>query len=241
MAQEERTKRWHQRWWGIIILLGLAIFLFFFAIFIYQFVDIVASQTEIISDNLKLSQQLSQNNTDLLNRKLIESTDDPSLGPAEAKIIIVEFADFQCPYCKEAYPIVRRLHEIYPKDVKIIFRDFPNTSDHPDALNSALAANCAADQGKFWEMHDLIFANQSNLSAANLSLLISQLGLDLNQYNQCFSKQKYTNEIFNDLQDGIKLDVSGTPTFFINGVKVPGVISLENFKQVIDKFLQQQK
>lgn len=234
------TKKWHQRWWGIIILITLVILFVFVAIFIYQLVITVEAQTQAQFQKYALSQKPVTTSIDqeLGIRKELETKDDPSWGPDDAKIVIVEFSDFQCPFCKQAFPIIQKIKREYQDSVKIIYRDMPIVNIHPDALNAAMAAECADDQDKFWQYHDNIFINQDDLSVGNLKLIASQIGLDLNEFNECFTSEKYLSEVQNDLQDGLRFGVTGTPTFFINGIKIPGVIPYNTFKQIIDKLLK---
>ena len=179
-------------------------------------------------------------NSGLNFREMLETTDDPYFGFQQAELVIVEFADFQCPFCKEAYLTVKKIREEYQDRVKIIYRDLPDLTSHPDALNAAIAAECADEQGRFWPYHDKLFANQNNLTVENLKLLATQSGLNLSQFNQCLDNNKYAAEVQNDLQDGLKFGIIGTPTFFINGNKVPGNIPYETFKAIIEKILQGQ-
>lgn len=232
MVEEIKVKKWHQHWWGIIILIVLACSILYLAGFIFQVVYFIEQNTALKYQAMNTLYNTNSSGTLVVP---IETADDPALGSDGAIIKIVEFSDFQCPYCQQAYPDLRKLINEYPTDVKIIYRDYPNIATHPDALNAALAANCAFEQDKFWAYHDLIFNNQSNLSISELKLYASQLKLNTDQFNQCLDDQKYLYEIQDDMQDGMKLSITGTPTFFINGIKVPGIIDYETLKTIIDK------
>ena len=232
---ERKHKRWHQKWWGVLFLIIIAILVLYTADFIYQFFAIVEAQNQANSQNFGIS-QLNQPTVDI--RSIVENADDPFWGPKDAKIVIVEFSDFQCPYCEEAYTIMKKIRQEYQNSVKFIYRDFPNLLNHPSALDAALAGRCAAEQNKFWEMHDLMFENQSNLSTDNLKLMAQGAGLDSAQFDQCLDSQKYVTNIQSDLQDGLNFDLNGTPTFFINGAKVVGVIPYDSLKLAIDKLAQ---
>lgn len=247
MAKTDKTKsqkrHWHQKWWGVIILIILGIGIIYLAAFLYT----IIAQIEYINNssysNISSGVNLNGNfiNPNLNIREIVETNDDPSWGPEDAQLVIVEFSDFQCPYCKQAQPIIKNIRDEYGNDVKIIYRDFPVISSHPDALNAAVAAECASDQGAFWQYHDELFANQSNLSDANLKLIAQNLNLDTESFNDCFDNQRFKNEVYDDLQDGLKAGITGTPTFFINGNKVPGVIPYENFKELIDGVIEYDK
>ncbi len=233
----KEKKRWSQHWWGIIFLLIIVILLIYLAIFIYQIVVMIELQKESSLQQLNFAQSLDPK---VNTRDLIESQDDPDWGIEDAKLVIVEFGDFQCPYCLQSYPIIKRLQEEYQNQIKFIYRDFPNIAAHPDSINAALAADCAYEQNQYWPYQDKIFDNQNNLSLENLKLLAAQIGLNLSQFNDCLDNKKYITEIQDDMQAGLKLGVNGTPTFYINGIKVPGVIPYDTFKLIIDKSLSLQ-
>jgi len=159
--------------------------------------------------------------------------DDPSFGPKDAPTQIVVFAEFECPFSKEAMRGVRELMIKYPDRFNLIYRDFPLTEVHPNAFMAAEAANCANEQDKFWPMHDKLFQNQDRLTDLDLKLYALQVGLDIVKFNQCLDSQKYKQEIEIDLADGQAAGVIGTPTFFINGVKVAGAIPKEILEKII--------
>ncbi len=165
--------------------------------------------------------------------------DDPVKGSASAPVTIIEFSDFQCPYCgrffTDTLPQIEQNY-IDTGKAKLIYRDFP-LSFHPNAEPAAEAADCAGEQGKFWEMHDKLFGNQASLSDANYRQWAADLGLDTTQFNSCLDSKKYASEIQNDIQDGQAAGVSGTPTFFINGNKVVGAQPYSVFEQAIDAAL----
>jgi protein-disulfide isomerase len=163
----------------------------------------------------------------------LSAEDDPSFGPKEAPIQIIEFSDFECPYSRDFAFSLRELMIKYPNRFNFIFRDFPLVEIHPNSFRAAEAANCAAEQGKFWPMHDKLFQNQERLSDLDLKLYALQIGLDMVKFNQCFDGHKYKEEIEIDLADGKAAGVIGTPTFFINGVKVEGVIPKEGLEKII--------
>ncbi len=165
--------------------------------------------------------------------------DDPVLGNEDALVTIVEFSDFQCPFCKKANDEALSLvKENYVKTgkVKLVFRDFP-LEFHPEAEVAALAAECADEQGKFWEYHDVLFANQDSLGDANYKVWAEELGLDTEQFNDCYKSLKYLDEVRSDLVDGQKYGVSGTPAFFVDGRLISGAQPYSVFKQEIENAL----
>lgn len=166
--------------------------------------------------------------------------DQPSWGAADAPITIVEFSDFQCPFCErffnETYP---QLKQKYGDKIHFVYRDFPLSQIHPQADIAAQAANCANAEGKFWEYHDILFKNQSKLQRDDLVGYAAQLGIDKTKFGKCLDSRTYDPQINQDIQDGFNLGVGGTPTFFINGRPVVGAQPYAVFAQTIDAELNQ--
>ncbi len=168
----------------------------------------------------------------------VSPDDDPTLGPPEAPVTIIEFSDFQCPYCARIQSALKELLRRYPKEVRLVFRDFPIEEIHPQALKAAEAAQCAGDQGKFWPYHDLLFSNRHKLSIEALKGYARKLDLELTQFDQCLSQDKYQEEVRRDMRDGLKSGVNSTPTFFINGRLISGAVPLEELEAVIAEELR---
>jgi protein-disulfide isomerase len=145
------------------------------------------------------------------------STRDHSQGPANAPLTLVEYGDYQCPFCGAAYPVVKQLQEALGKKMRFVFRNFPLTQAHPYALIAAEAAEAAALQGKFWEMHDLLFERQRILEPGILPVWAREVGLDLEQFGAAIREEGIAKRIKEDRASGIRSGVNGTPTFFING------------------------
>ena len=171
--------------------------------------------------------------------------DDPFLGSPDAPVTIIEFSDFECPFCKGFFdgPFKEiRTNYINTGKVKYVLRDFPLSGIHPNAEIAAEAANCANEQDKYWEFHDLLFENQEDWVSGNTTVEFkkysSSLGLNGAQFDLCLENRKYVDEILKDMQDGFDAGVQGTPTFYINGVKVVGAQVYSVFKQVIDEELE---
>lgn len=161
----------------------------------------------------------------------------PSIGPANAPITLVEFADFQCPYCREwEQQTYQPLLQAYPGKIRFVYRDFPLTSIHPNAMPAAEAAQCANEQGKFWDFHDKLFASDT-LGDDVYKQYAQQLGLDMTKFNDCYSAQKYAQSIQSDMNFANNLGINSTPTFFINGLAVIGAQPLSSFTSIIDKEL----
>lgn len=177
--------------------------------------------------------------TILLSRPKVEMVADRSrlLGDPEAAVTIVEFADFQCPYCQEVEQTLRKLMEKYKGKVRLGFRDFPLRPIHPQAQRAAEAAGCAGLQGKYWEYHDLLYANQATLGPENLEKHARTLGLDLERFRACVASGELVSRIEGDVQAGGKAGVSATPTFYINGSVLVGVQPLAVFASAIESEL----
>ena len=142
---------------------------------------------------------------------------DHALGPDHAPVTIVEYGDFECPSCKQAAPAVKLLFERFVGKVRVVFRHFPQEEVHPHAMHAAQAAECAGAQGKFWEMHDLLFAHQSHLKLRQLSEYAQQLQLDMPRYTAEMDDEIYLQRVREHQHSGNDSGVRSTPTFFING------------------------
>jgi len=162
----------------------------------------------------------------------------PTKGPETAPITIIEYADFQCPYCTRALASLKQVEEKYAGKVRVVFRDFPLSQIHPNAAKAAEAGACANDQGKFWPMHDRLFANQTKLAVADLKQHATDLGLDAAAFGTCLDSGKHAAEIKKSVEEGQRYGLSGTPSFFINGRLLVGAQPYEGFAQVIDEELE---
>ena len=166
--------------------------------------------------------------------------DDPVLGNKNAPLTIVEFSDFQCSFCarfrQQTFDQIKKEYVDAGK-VKFVYRDFPLSSIHPMAQKAAEAAECADDQGKFWEYHDVIFEKQASLSIASLKQWASELGLDTNDFNKCLDSGKYSSEVNKDSNDAQKAGGQGTPFFIVGEVPVSGAQPFAAFQQAIESQL----
>lgn len=168
-----------------------------------------------------------------------DSTDDPSFGPVQATVTVVEFGDYQCPYSQEAFPIVRRIMTEYSDRVRFVYRDFPVLDSHPLADYAAEAGQCAWEQGsnQFWALHDRMFAGQASLSEGTVRTWAQLSGASLLGFDTCVAAHRFSSEVQADYGAGLALGVRGTPTFFVNERKLEGVIPYETFRQIIDREL----
>ncbi len=218
----------------------------------------VSPTTHIMADNNQPSQQLQKQDQQVApSMPVVDAKnimdDDPSIGPVDAKIVVVEFADFECPYCgavegsneqAEQYlksrdpewePAVPKLKELAKQGkIRFVYRDFPLPM-HKNAQKASEASECADEQGKFWQMHDKIFENQGAISITDLKDYASGLYLNMEQFNSCLDSGKYSNEVKKDYDDGNDAGVTGTPTFFVNGVEINGAQPASVFLELVNK------
>jgi len=158
----------------------------------------------------------------------------PQRGPASAKVTIVEFSDFQCPYCGRFTPVLKRLLAAYPTQVRLVYEYFPISSIHANAQKAAEAAVCASNQGKFWEMHDTLFAEQSSLDVGSLKEKARRLALDAKQFDDCLDSDAASAVVAADIAAGQRLGIGATPASFVNGRFVDGAVTLERMTALID-------
>lgn len=162
----------------------------------------------------------------------------PSIGPDDAPIVIVEFSDFQCPFCKRFYDeTYQQLLSAYPGKIRFVYRHLPLTSIHPEAFPAAEASMCANEQDAFAAYHDKLFENQDRLGRGLYTQIASDLNLNTAAFENCLNTEKYKDLVQQDSDFALNLGVQSTPTFFINGLAIVGAQPLEAFKQVIDKEL----
>ncbi len=162
------------------------------------------------------------------------AADDPSRGSADAPITVVEFSDYQCPFCGRVTPTLKRLRDTYGDRLRIVWKDFPLTDIHPQARKAAEAAWCAGEQGKYWEFHDRLFANQSTLGAEGLKQHATAVGLDAAAFATCLESGRHAERVEDGLDLGRDLGVDSTPTAFINGRRVTGAHGYEVFAEIVD-------
>ena len=239
---------------GLIVAVGVAAF--FAGMYFSNMNSNQISQEDLDDAIAKLELKMLQNRlpTNQPSEPVkISADDDPVIGNPDAPITIIEFSDFQCPFCArfhvQTLPLLLEQY-IDQGKVKLVFRDFPIQSIHPNALPASVSAECANEQGQFKPMHDMLFDNQkqwSNQETVNALSMFSQyateIGLDQENFDSCLTSGKYIEEIRNDLDDGRSYDVTGTPGFFIGNdeigyVELKGAQPFESFKKVIDAQLE---
>jgi protein-disulfide isomerase len=174
-----------------------------------------------------------------IQRAHVSTNGAPSKGGDKAQVTIVKFEDFECPFCKNVQPTLTEVLKKYNGKVRIVHKDLPLQTIHPQAQLAAEGARCAGDQGKFWEYHDTLYAKSPKLAVADLKTYAKDMGLDSGKFDQCLTDGKYKAAVQNDLSEGAKLGLTGTPTFFINGREISGALPVESFAAIIDEELGQ--
>ena len=167
----------------------------------------------------------------------ISTDDDPSIGPVDAPVTIIEFSDYQCPYCQVWYKqVYQQLLASYPKKIRFVYRDLPLPM-HPEAVPAAEAADCAGAQGAYWKFHDALFDQQYGLNRAAYEHYAADLGLDTKTFAACLDSHRYQAEVQADASDAARVGISGTPSFVVNGRILVGALPFSDFKAVIDEEL----
>lgn len=182
-------------------------------------------------------QQKAQLEEQFKNPVKIPVGNSPFKGPKDAKVTIIEFSDYQCPYCKRAADTMDKILKAYPNDVRLVFKNLP-LGFHKEAMGAAKATLAAHKQGKFWEMHDLLFNNQKKLSADYYLEAAKELKLDIAKFKKDMESEAVKKQIEEDQKIAGEQGIRGTPGYFVNGVKVAGAYPYDHFKMIIDRWLK---
>ena len=156
-------------------------------------------------------------------------------GPAEAAVTLVEYGDYQCPYCGAAYPIIKEVQARMGESLRFVFRNFPISTSHPHAEQAAEAAEAAAHQGRFWDMHDLLYENQSRLGEEDLRSYAKELELDVPTFDRELAEHVHAERVREDFMSGVRSGVNGTPTFYVNGARHDGSYEIETLLAVLER------
>lgn len=175
-------------------------------------------------------------------RLAFDNSSAASRGPDKAAITLVEFSDFECPFCGRFFPTLKKIEEQYGDRIRIVYRQYPLTSLHQNAFKAAEASLCAKDQGKFWEMHDMLFQEQSQLTIRDLKVKANRLGLDQRKFDECLDTGHFAGQVQADVREGDRVGVTGTPALFVNGISIDGgAVPFETVAKAIEKELQRPK
>ncbi|PIR78528.1 MAG: hypothetical protein COU28_01140 [Candidatus Magasanikbacteria bacterium CG10_big_fil_rev_8_21_14_0_10_36_16] len=239
----KQSKFWKYFFIFLASIVGL-IFTFFLIFFIYYLAQLRYGNSET---KKKITSEYERNFSTDINKDAPQDTTDykkfvrkynPTQGNTNAKVTIITFLDFQCPYCQTSYPTFSHVIEKYKPVIQVVFKNLPLTDIHPDAIAAALASTCASEQNKFWEYYTQVFTNKK-LDTDSLYNYGQSLGLDMNKFDTCFKTQRNLTDIQQDLKDAVDLGLRGTPTYLVNGKIIEGVISAEEWDNIIIKNLNQ--
>lgn len=236
----KNIKTWKLILWIFLVAVLVGVGFFVYQIFIYYQAIRTGELIPLLDQKIASSFSAAVANAHVTPADLerLASSETASLGKKSAKLTIVEFIDFDCPYCKASFMSVRSTVQKYPDQVRLVIRDFPIEELHPRAIAAALAARCAAAQNRFWPYHDLLFANQDKHEDANLLQYAQDAGLDAAKFNVCYEGKRFATDIQKDLADGLQAGIQGTPTFFFNGIRVQGGLTAEMLDYLIKHFLK---
>lgn len=227
---------WYKSFWKIVIVLILCVIILVgaaFALLVYQ--EVTKINAGEVSEFTNQANLLVD--SDELNFKP-GIGDDPYIGDPEAPVQIIAFEDFQCPFCKRALPIMKSILKKYPDDVVYVYKDFPLETIHLQSKQAALAGNCADEQDKFWVLHALLFENQADFADTSIfSSLAGKAGLDVTEFDACLNDQRSLPAIQQDQDEGFLAEVQSTPTYFVNGVKIEGLLSEQQWIDIVESVL----
>jgi protein-disulfide isomerase len=231
---QDYIKPWYLKWWGLAIISISILALCLLSAFGFYIIDKASRLRQIEAySGEKLIKNTNLQPTDL---SVLDLKDNYRIGAANPKITMIVFADFTCASCRESFTKFRRLSVDYKNDVRLIFVDYPVMSDNSTAL--ALAARCAGEQGLFWSLHDRFFIHKNINSKKAVFTLAEQTGADMIRFKTCYESEKYLPQIKSDFQDGLKLGISGTPTWFINGYRIEGDMPEEMMIGLVESLLK---
>jgi protein-disulfide isomerase len=163
------------------------------------------------------------------------TADDHVLGPADAPVTVVEYGDYECPYCRGAARDLHRMLDLYPGSIRFVFRNFPIQQLHPHAEQAAEAAEAAAEQGKFWEMYELLLQPYAHLDTDSLAMYAEMIGLDMARFRRELTDHAHAARIQNDMEEGVRNGVNQTPKFYVNGERIDGKVPLENLEDSVQR------
>lgn len=190
---------------------------------------------DLLIESLKKQYPVTTNLEPL--RYQLDTKGHPSLGPETAPVTLVEFSDFQCSYCKSYAAVLKRVVADFKGSVRLVYRNYPNTETHPESLSAAQASLCAQEQGRFWEMHDILFQNSDKLKDEDLKVYASKLGLNMKLFSDCLDGRKHADKLKRDFLDATRAGVTGTPTLFVNGRPFVGDRTFEELSRIVHEEL----
>ena len=234
------VRGWKLILFGAVFVIGLSLLFFVRQVWVYYDAIRSGKSNPILEQRMESSwsKLVANNKVGAEDLARLTASQTGTLGTKGAKLTIVEFLDFDCPFCRASFSPVREMIQKYNKQVYFIVRDFPLEELHPRAIPSALAARCAAAQDKFWAYHDKLYIDQDHHEDADLERYARETGLDTVAFDQCYQHRTFAAAIQQDVQDGLRVGVQGTPTFFFNGVRVQGQLDGLTLEYLIQRFLK---
>lgn len=240
LSARSATKRWYQKWWLILLALLVLAVLVYVLSFVFLFWHLAQNpaEAEMARRQLESGNLGEQSKVDPIMINMIEGHNNYYLGGDQAPFTLVLFSDYACSYCRQTSEVVEQLIIKYGDRIKIIIRDYPIISD--DSLSLALAARCAGQQNKYWPMYRKLFELQGTFSVSSLNTVAQLVGVgNLAEFSDCLDRQIYLNEVRKDFSDAQVLGIKGTPTWYMNGMKVvDGHISFANWTTLLDKIIK---
>lgn len=234
---KKELRPWYKKGWGMVLIFFGIIALIVVTIFSLMVIEYTVEKNNPTGEyNQDYSQEMADKYIAAINRP-----GSNTLGPIDAPITIVEFADFSCPFCRDSHESLKNIRDKYPDKVRIVYRDLPL---HENSILLALSARCAGEQEKFWQMHDLFYENQDrfDVSQTELRLIMPEialaLGLDNNKFQNCLTGEKYLSQIKQDVDDATFLNIEGTPTWFINNFFLTGYLPSEELEKLVEGALR---
>lgn len=246
MDQQFIQKPWYKKGWGI----GLLIFLFVIAVmalifagfFVYYAIQIKYGDVSKLNKQFNSNTEITTTNELNLGKPIAGwqkyiRPHNPMMGESKAKVTIIEFVGFECPICRGTYPVFKALTEKYAPVLKVVFKNLPFESTHPDAKTAALASKCAQEQKVFWQYQELLLTGQK-LDAESLLAEAQKLNLNLDMFKLCLSDQKFLKEVGDDMMDAASLNLKGTPSYLVNGYLISGAPDSIMWDKIMVKMLQ---
>lgn len=238
-SYEPRPRPWYRRPWGRALLVATTLVILVLAMasaIVYQVWSDSTGEPQLVLTPSAPATDVAAKSE---RRRQIEKLDRPLFGNEQARVVVVEFSDFQCPYCTQEFPVVRAMMNKYQDDILFIYRHFPIEGESSIAI--AQATMCAHEQGKFWAMHDRLFVNHDELiidSPTVVRQAALQSGVAMPSFDECLRNGTFAAAVNEDAIDGAALGVRGTPTFFVNGNIIEGVVSAEQWDTIITRALE---
>ncbi len=236
VSGKPRNAKWH--WISVIAIVFFAILIFIIMV-MRNFAAFVQQESQVISTGeFTVAQGLERPALEVTGpQKQVQLGDHAAIGAQDPKVTIVEFGDFQCPFCKKSFPILKAVLAKYSDDVQLQYRHFPVPQLHSEAPMAAVASECARDQDRFWEYHDALFQNQNVITEPNLIEFAKTLNLDTAVFSACLDDDAKKDKVRQDVEDGLDAGVVGTPTFFINGFRIQGDIPFEGWEDILNRVM----